>query len=131
MKGFANRRTSAIICAVDIRFPSANAYAVSQYEQRKSHPVSRMKMHGNPANVLSPCRLRQISLTTSVSDIAPKIRAAPLGGKGASVTELNNKDAKARRRLEDLRPYAAARYEIGRGVQQPTGRRQGPRDSDG
>jgi hypothetical protein len=42
----------------DLFVPSANAYAVSQYEQRKSQAVSRTKMHGNPAKVLSPCRLR-------------------------------------------------------------------------
>ena len=40
------------------RLPSVKAYAVSQYEQRNGHAVSWTKMHGSPAKVLSPCRLR-------------------------------------------------------------------------
>jgi hypothetical protein len=44
--------------AKDLFVPSAKAYAVSQYEQRKSQVVRRTKMHGNPANVLSPWRLK-------------------------------------------------------------------------
>jgi len=31
---------------------------VSQYEQRKSQAVSRIKTHGSPAKVLSPCKLK-------------------------------------------------------------------------
>ena len=56
--GPANRSTSARTSASDRFRPSANAYAVSQYEQRRLQAVSRTKTHGSPANVLSPCRLK-------------------------------------------------------------------------
>src|SRR5262245_46370961 len=52
--GSASRATSAQISSIDFFFPSVKAYAVSQYEQRKSHAVSRTKIHGKPMNVLSP-----------------------------------------------------------------------------
>ena len=49
VKGFLKKRS----CRTSRR----KAYTVSQYEHRKSHAVSRKKMHGNPAQVLSPCKL--------------------------------------------------------------------------
>jgi hypothetical protein len=46
------------ISSSDFFLPSVKAYAVSQYEQRKSQAVSRIKTQGSPAKVLSPCKLK-------------------------------------------------------------------------
>ncbi len=43
--------------------PSSYAYRVSQYEQRRLHPASRMKAQGRPAWEDSPWMLKKISLT--------------------------------------------------------------------
>src|SRR5262249_22040478 len=56
--GSASRDTSAQTSSIDFFLPSVNAYAVSQYEHRRSQAVRRTKMQGKPVNVLSPCTLR-------------------------------------------------------------------------
>jgi hypothetical protein len=57
-KVLASRWISSRTAISVIFVPSLKAYAESQYEQRRLQAVSRTNMHGNPANVLSPCKLK-------------------------------------------------------------------------
>jgi tRNA pseudouridine38-40 synthase len=50
--------------------PPEKAYALSHQTQRSEQPVSRTNVQGRPANDVSPCRLRKISVTVSAGSSA-------------------------------------------------------------